>query len=572
MASIGTGIVIGSHSLKVVQARKKGGVLRLTRVANVKLDPQWADRPFDGRKQEYVTSLLTGTGIRPGPAMMGLTGRDLIIRYTHVPPVPDWRLDMLMKFEIEEVGEQSGGEVCADWSRLDLPDSVSGDNTIMVSLAKNAAIEPRIGVLARAGLRVRGGAPNAVGMYHAFVTSAKLPPGEVTLLMHVGAENTDIAIQKDGRLLFARNVSGGGRLFTEAIMNQFHVKADRAEKMKQQKADVTPRSSARYADSLSEKVSNAVIGVTGQFVSMVHSSVMFCKAQTKLQELSVDRVVLAGGGANLKGLPEYLSSNLGVPVEIFDPTPAADASALPPEDAEVLAKDGTGLTVALGLASLALSPAGTSVEILPEEYRKKRRFRERDVFMIGAAAVVLAFIVFRVVWHSGVVEDVTKDRRRLVARQGELTRQKSEFERAVANLEVQERKWRILRDKARIGPALQKALALTETVIRENEFPEVHVAQVSTDRETRILMGEDEDDRSGEEPEQVLVVKVIFKAQIQTLGRRQGTVFRGFVDAMRSEVQALPTVSLKEQAPQGDTFQYTLSFLPEPPYAPEVEE
>lgn len=576
MASTGTGIVIGSHSLKVVQARKKGGVLRLTRVANVKLDPQWADRPFDARKQEYLSSLLTGTGIKPGEAMMGLTGRDLIIRYTHVPPVPDWRLDMLMKFEIEEVGEQSGGEVCADWTRLDLPESVSGDNTIMVSLAKNAAIEPRIALLKKAGLRVRGGAPNAVGMYHAFVTSAKLPPGEVTLLMHIGAENTDIGLQKDGRLIFARNVSGGGRLFTEAIMNQFHVKADRAEKMKQQKADVTPRSSVRYADSLAEKVSNAVIGVTGQFVSMVHSSVMFCKAQTKLQELSVDRVVLAGGGANLKGLPEYLSSNLGVPVEIFDPTPAADASQLPPEDAEILANDGTGLTVALGLASLALAPTGTSVEILPEEYRRKRRFKERDVFMIGAAAVLLAFIVFRIIWHSDVVDQATTDKNSLVAQRGRLNQQKTAFEQDRENLAIAEQKWRILRDKVRIGPALQKALAITEKVIKENEFPEIHISQVSTDREGRIVMDPNADPNRpgafGEESEKILIVKVIFKASIQNLSRKPGTVYRGFVDAMRSEVQAHGSITLKEQSPQGNTFQYTLSFLPEPPKAPAAEE
>ena len=61
--------------------------------------------------QRVVEALVAG--VKAGEAMLGLTGRDLIIRYTHVPPVPDWRLGMLMKFEIEEVSEQSGGEVSA---------------------------------------------------------------------------------------------------------------------------------------------------------------------------------------------------------------------------------------------------------------------------------------------------------------------------------------------------------------------------------------------------------------------------------------------------------------------------
>ena len=52
-------------------------------------------------------------GISGGPALLGITGRDLIVRYTHVPPVPDWRLKLLMQFEINEVSGQSGGEVAA---------------------------------------------------------------------------------------------------------------------------------------------------------------------------------------------------------------------------------------------------------------------------------------------------------------------------------------------------------------------------------------------------------------------------------------------------------------------------
>ena len=61
MPSTGTGVVIGSHSVKVVQARKKGGVLRLSRVANLKMDEKWAERPMDAKKEEYIASHLEGS-------------------------------------------------------------------------------------------------------------------------------------------------------------------------------------------------------------------------------------------------------------------------------------------------------------------------------------------------------------------------------------------------------------------------------------------------------------------------------------------------------------------------------
>ncbi|MEN8150661.1 MAG: pilus assembly protein PilM [Planctomycetota bacterium] len=578
MASTGTGVVIGSHSLKVVQARKKGPVLKLTRIARVRIDEKWADRPFDARKQEYINSLLTGIGLKPGDAMMGLTGRDLIIRYTHVPPVPDWRLDMLMKFEIEEVSEQSGGEVSADWVRLDIPEAVSGDNTILVALAKNQALLPRIQMLSGAGLKVRGGCPNSIGMFHSFVTSAKIPEDEVTLLMHIGAENTDIAIQKDGRLLFARNVSGGGRLFTEAIMSQFNVKYERAEKMKVQKADVTPKASVSYEDSLAEKVSNAVLGVTGQFVSMVHSSVMFAKAQTKIKDLNVDRVVLTGGGANLKGLSDYLGSNIGLPCEVFDPSGAADLSGLEAEDAEILEQDGAGLAVAMGLASMALDRQAFKAEILPDDYRKRRRFAEREVWMVGAGAV-LALLIAILFYTSG--RDLAEARAESTAlgqKQSDLNRAKTDFDAAQEELARLETKWRHLRDIARTGPAVQRALGLFARVVKEGEFNEIHATLVKTKGEDVIVSPkddpEDPDGRPGDETSKVhLDILVEFKAEVQPLGRPAAGVYADFVGRMREMAGREKDVTLSNKPlQQGKSFTFTLRFSPPEALEPEPPE
>jgi len=566
MATTGTGVVVGSHSLKVIQARKKGPVLKLSRVAKIRIDEKWAARPYDAKKQEYINSLLVSVGVKPGDAMMGITGRDLIIRYTHVPPVPDWRLDMLMKFEIEEVGEQSGGEVSADWVRLDLQDAISGDNTILVALAKNQALLPRIDGLSKAGLTVRGACPNSIGMFHSFVTAARISEGETTLLMHIGAENTDIAIQKDGRLLFARNVSGGGRLFTEAIMTQFNVKYDRAEKMKQQKADVTPKSSVTYADSLAEKVSNAVIGVTGQFVSMVHSSVMFAKAQTKIKDLAVDRVVLTGGGANLRGLPDYLGTNLGIPCEVFDPSGAADISGLPAEDGEILDHDGSGMAVALGLASMALDRQAFKIEILPDDLRKKRRFAEREVWMVGAGVVMAALIAILFFTSGRDLAAATKAGGDLKKKSRLLSLAETNFKTAQERFAKVDRKWRLLRDHARTGPALQRALAIFSQVLRSDDFKEIHATSVTWEA-TEVLTspGDDPGNRAegDDKTSRHLDIEVKFMAEVQALGRSPSTVYSDFINALREEANRHVDVSLSNQPlQQGRKFTFSLRFSP----------
>ncbi len=570
MASTGTGVVLGSHSVKLVQARKKGGILKLTSVANIKFDHAMAERPLDGAKADRLATLLSGAIGKAGDVVLGLTGRDLIIRYTHVPPVPDWRLEMLMKFEIEEVSEQSGGEVSADWAPLDLPETVSADNTVLVALAKNATLFPRIGVLKKANLKLQGACPNAIAFHHAYVTTARIEPDEVTLLMHVGAENTDIAIQRDGKLLFARNVSGGGRLFTDAIMQQFGSGYDRAEKMKFQKADVTPKSSAKYADSLAEKVSNAVIGVTGQFVSMVHSSVMFCKAQAKLKELSIDKVVLAGGGANLQGFSEYLETNLGIPVVIFDPSGAVDLSGLTREQMEIFESDPTGLTIALGLAAMSADRRARNIEILPEEYRKRRRFMEKDAWMIGAGGLVLALIVLLFATSGRDHGEAATESASLRTKFADRNRDIEEFDRAQAALVAADEKWRNLRDRVRVGPTLQRALAMTNKVVREQGqgFDAIHLTDVKTELQPEFVPKPGLDVNPNAQPgeathDRVLFVEVHCKAAIQPLGQTADDVFTDFVNRLKSEASAVGGVTISSKPPRKDSsFEFSMKFAP----------
>ena len=58
---------------------------------------------------------------------------------------------------------------------------------------------------------------------------------------------------------------------------------------------------AKYRDSAEEKIANNLMGVGGHFVSAFNSSVMFAKAQTKVPDCAPDRMVLMGGGGQLRG-------------------------------------------------------------------------------------------------------------------------------------------------------------------------------------------------------------------------------------------------------------------------------
>ena len=60
-----------------------------------------------------------------------------------------------------------------------------------------------------AGIKVAGGCPNSVALFNAFAVNATYREDETCLLVHVGAEGLDLAIQRGGELLFARNATPG---------------------------------------------------------------------------------------------------------------------------------------------------------------------------------------------------------------------------------------------------------------------------------------------------------------------------------------------------------------------------
>ncbi|MHC4409566.1 MAG: pilus assembly protein PilM, partial [Planctomycetota bacterium] len=260
MASQAIGIDIGTHAVKVAVLQRKGATTRALRLFRATL--------AGDEDMVRAQGALARAGIKGGPGLVGITGRDLIIRYTHVPPVPDWRLKLLMQFEINEVSGQSGGEVASDYRRIHLPTEADED-TVLVALTRDTWLKPRLAAVNSSGMSAAGGCPNSVALFNAFLAHGELHDGETTYLVNLGRDNIDMAIQRDGELLFARNMAGGGQMFTESIMGTFGLREPKAEKNKITKGDLTPKGQARYPDSTSEKIANAMQGPAGQLVSMV---------------------------------------------------------------------------------------------------------------------------------------------------------------------------------------------------------------------------------------------------------------------------------------------------------------
>ncbi len=403
----GLGIDIGASTVKAIRLEKRGAGFEVTgavKLATAEIPDE--DYNVDSQIARTLAQHLSGAGIRAKGAAVGVSGKDLILRYVEVPPVPPWRLKMIMDFEIGEMAGRAGGDVTSDFRLLDLPPNEAGNLIVLVALAKNPYLETRMDVLGRARINASHLIPSSLGLFHAFLMQGPPPPGETTLIVDVGARNTEMVIQRDGTLFFARNVSSGGNLFTQSISEALRIPFPEAEKIKCKHGAVTRTAILKATNIDTEAVFEALTGVASQFAALLRSSVQFCKSQTKFKDLKLDRILLSGGGSRLRGLKDNLSQAFRIPVEVLQPFAPLTVVVDDPEQADRVTESPREMSIALGLAAAAMDPED-DLTLLPERFQRRKDLVEKKSFLIGAGAAAAAFLGVGLV--TGVHNQATAD-------------------------------------------------------------------------------------------------------------------------------------------------------------------
>ncbi|HVS18634.1 MAG TPA: pilus assembly protein PilM [Planctomycetota bacterium] len=545
MARTVTGADIGLRTAKFLRGAWKGNTFHATDFAVVE---------HGGGGDVAGAWERCELGFKPRDARIGLTGRDVNIRYTRVPQVPDWQLRKLMRFEVAEIGEQSGSEVASDFNLLPNLPELEGEDVVLLAMARENLLEAHLAGLAAIGGTLDGFSPNALALYNAWTHFGAVEE-ETVLIASLGHENLDVILVRGPDLIFARNLTGGARMFDDAIAERLGVSAQKAEELKIEIADLEP--GAHYRDANQEKTSRACLGAAGQLLSLLQSTVMFCKSQVKVTNLRVDRVLLCGGGAALKGLPRYLSSGLGVPVELFDPFRVVDTTALAPESAERLEHYRLEAVVALGLATMASDPAGYSVEILPARLRARREFLGGTAFLIAAAVLAALFLGYET-WSLG-------------SRKGTVESEVSQLEARLRRATSTDRRVRELLEEnerlAEAGTELQGVAGAGEQIARvldglQRVLPDgFWIEALSSDWRS--------DDR-------LRITREVPQPTVSLVGRAQegtesiASQMNTFVTRLQ---EALPGAELVYQpSPSGDRFTLDLTlFAPPRPAEPEAE-
>ncbi len=235
--SLGVGIDVGGSSVTVAAVRSRKGSLALEGFLHVPLEALAADGvPVDdpAAVARAVAVRLQQRGVKASGAVLGVSGRDAIIRYSLLPPMPAWRMELLMELEVKDTAEKTGEALSADWRQLA---GANEGNLVLIALAKDARVLESVSAWQKAGVEAGGALPLPVATGDCYRFLGDGVADKVTLVLDIGKDSTEVAIVELGELIFARSVQTGGEAFTERLAKVLGVSRDEAEQIKKDGQD-----------------------------------------------------------------------------------------------------------------------------------------------------------------------------------------------------------------------------------------------------------------------------------------------------------------------------------------------
>src|SRR5581483_1546951 len=193
------GLDIGRASATAVAIKKRGGSLFLERVVRVSLD-ELREQGVDTEKATDVARALAprflARGVNPKGGNLGVSGKDAIIRYAHLPPMPPWRLALVMRYDIADVEEKTGAPLSADWRVVGSAEDAG--SLVLVAMAKDERVTEWVEAFGAANLEPGSASPRPVAVGDAYRFLGDGAQEGAALILDIGRTSTEIAIVRNG--------------------------------------------------------------------------------------------------------------------------------------------------------------------------------------------------------------------------------------------------------------------------------------------------------------------------------------------------------------------------------------
>jgi type IV pilus assembly protein PilM len=333
------GIDIGSSAIKVVELQDRSGVITLTTYGELQLGPYMdksVGEPVNlerNKEQEVLVDVIRESAVTAKDAVFAMPLSSSFVTNVDLEAGSDADLSSLVRVEARKVIPASLSEITLDWAEVEAgpEDTEAGIRKVLIAAIQNSALD-RFKVLMKfAGLNQPPTEIECFSTARALYDSTE----DNLAIIDIGATSTKLYITQKGLLMRMHRVRAGGSLATQRIAEQEEISFEQAELLKQtiKRKDGTFGNVQKAHHSTYERAFREFNQVIREY--------------EKENEVALDAVYLAGGGALFPGIKTLLKESLQK--EVLHANPFKKV-AYPAFMQDTMLEIGPAFTAALGAA------------------------------------------------------------------------------------------------------------------------------------------------------------------------------------------------------------------------------
>ncbi len=324
------GIDISDCAVKVLKLRKRGKFLKVDFLNEVDFDLGIVDAGVIKNEQALIEiikkSLISPSGkkLKIKNIIASLPEEKSFLEVIQMPKMSEEELKTAVLYQAENYIPLPLDQMYLDFSVLDMPNKDNSHLDVLVVAMPKNIIDSYMFCFKKAGL-----IPIVLEVESQAIVRSLVKNEESNcplILINYGKKNSNIIIFSGKSIRFTSSISASSSQITEAISKSLNISLDEAEKIK-----INYSLLKKDENEDSKKIYNTISPVLNDLVAQIKKYIAFYKDHVSHDHINLnnlkpednldilkEKIIITGGGSNLKGLAEFFSENIGIKSEVGD--------------------------------------------------------------------------------------------------------------------------------------------------------------------------------------------------------------------------------------------------------------
>lgn len=331
------GIDISDSSLKIIKLNQKRGNLKLVSFGETLIKPgiikkgKIINEVAFSKSIEKALNNINGKKLKTKYAIASLSEESVFLQVIKIPKMAKEEIESAVRFEAENYIPIPLEKTYLDFQIISSNEKQNYFEILIVAALKEI-IDPYISCFEKVGIKLK-----ALEVEPMSIARALIKKGDNVspiLLIDLGADKTSLVVVRDNSIRFSFSIPISADKFTEAIARALEIKKEKAEKLKTKYGLKGPekihlegeKGEEKFKKEVicEEKIFEALIPILTDLIEQINIYLDYYQYHEFSEDISennkkLEKIIICGGGANLKGICTFLSLELKILTEPGNP-------------------------------------------------------------------------------------------------------------------------------------------------------------------------------------------------------------------------------------------------------------